>query len=176
MIGRVIGEFAWNGRSEAVGTMEINEFLSVNIPQFNFTSPGSDKLTVSFIDSENQRLNHIRGLPDLLALKLQQQANTSRVKLSKAICAIEIKTEVGSKTVGQKRSATYQCTLQLIGIILLGNRQCPFGLVSNATTYWNFIWISEESEITEISFDNQLDGNLIFVLLIYRIECIERRT
>jgi len=143
-------DFDWDERSEIQRLDEIVDLLVAKIPDYQFKLATNVEVVVPY--SLDNRPAQFIGKLDIISLQPNVLADIPHAILSQCICVIEIK-----KGLVQSNHVNQLC-LQLIAINSGGNRQKPFGLLTNMTDTWLFMWISLDNIIKFFIVTNHQSG------------------
>lgn len=135
--------YIWHA-AEVLSYPSICEYLHDIMPPYLFMSTGGLQVQIDYVLNGRPRLKV--GQFDIFAFPTEYRGHGVSM-CTEALCTLEIKRPTTIDSIPSYDKAVRQVGLQLISLFVRGNRNLPFGLLTDMEDIWTFIWIDNTGEI-----------------------------
>jgi hypothetical protein len=146
--------FDWNYRRENEAFSDILSYFTTSMPIYQFKD--ARNVDVAILYNVNNTSVRANGKLDIAVFLPNVLATMPETIFCQCIAVIEVKTP--SAILRNRPMCINQVRLQVIALSSGGNAHRPFGLLTNMTDYWHFMWITEANQINSAIFNNSQQG------------------
>ena len=147
--------FDWNERRENEAFSDILSYFTTSMPIYQFKDSRNVDVAVSYRNVNNITVT-ARGKLDIAVVLPNELATMPETIFCQCIAVIEVKTP--RSLLDNRSKCINQTRLQVIALSSGGNSHKPFGLLTNMTDYWHFMWITETNQINSTIFNSSQQG------------------